>query len=371
MSTPCIARVSPTPTGNQDNPTGQRNTFEIEEGGQQSNRARMPVSEAKGKQLRALLIVVVMIVGVAMIPNSFSDVEYYEMAFMKTKSSGKVDRSKVYFAGRYFTGIDKTFKKFPMNAQFINLNVTIFNADKIEVKLQGALQYFLNKDELQKLHDAYDLSYRPIIENTALEAIKSTAPSFTVEQYRAQRQMVSKELFTAAKVALGGICCPKDCTSYPCEPGCKPYSTCTDADKGVFCVGKYFQLEYITITKEQEQRFLTKVLEQEKLDTESFKQQEQIERKKTEQEKQMIVNQVTEVSNNAENEAVKIKQLAEASAKATREEARNSGLQIIYSTLNITNSTHKRSLDYFRTLSNHKGVHLYVGYQTMIAKEGN
>ena len=97
----------------------------------------------------------------------------------------------------------------------------------------------------------------------------------------------------------------------------------------------------------------------------------QIERKKTEQKKQKIMNQVTEVTNNANNEAVKIKQLAETSAKATREEARNSGLQIIYSTLNVTNATHKRSLDYLRTLSNHKGVHLYVGYQTMIAKEGN
>ena len=80
---------------------------------------------------------------------------------------------------------------------------------------------------------------------------------------------------------------------------------------------------------------------------------------------------MTEVTNNANNEAVKIKQLAEASAKATREEARNSGLKIIYSTLNITNATHKRSLDYLRTLSNHKGVNLYVGYQTMIAKEGD
>lgn len=160
------------------------------------------------------------------------------MAFLKTKSSGKVDRSKVYFVGRYFTGIDKTFKKFPKTSQIIDMNLTIFNADKIEVKLQGAMQYFLNKDELQKLHDAYDLGYKPIIEKTALEAIKNKAPLFTVEQYRAQRQMVSKELFAAAKGALGGICCPKDCSAYTCEPGCKPYSTCTDADKGVFCVGK-------------------------------------------------------------------------------------------------------------------------------------
>ena len=80
-STPRVSRVSPTPNNNQDNPIGQRYTLEIEEGGQQSNRERMPTSEARGKRLRALLFVTVAIIfaGVAMIPNSFSDVEYYEV----------------------------------------------------------------------------------------------------------------------------------------------------------------------------------------------------------------------------------------------------------------------------------------------------
>lgn len=34
------------------------------------------------------------------------------------------------------------------------------------------LQYFLRKDELVLLHDAYDTDYKDIIKNSALDALK-------------------------------------------------------------------------------------------------------------------------------------------------------------------------------------------------------
>lgn len=108
----------------------------------------------------------------------------------------------------------------------------------MQVFLSGALLYFLNKDELKLLHDAYDLGYRPIIEKTSLQAIKNAAPKFSVSEYRLEREKIAKDLANAARHALGGICCPKDNDTYGAEPGCKAYSTCTDADKGVFCVMK-------------------------------------------------------------------------------------------------------------------------------------
>ena len=86
--------------------------------------------------------------------------------------------------------------------------------------------------------------------------------------------------------------------------------------------------------------------------------------------KKKIGNDALEVAQNANARSALIKAQADAASKATLEEARNSGLQTIYTAVNITNETHKKSLDYIRTLLNHKNTNLYVGFTTMVAKEG-
>ena len=87
---------------------------------------------------------------------------------------------------------------------------------------------------------------------------------------------VSKALFDAVKKALGGTCCPKDCTKFDCYAGCKAYSSCTLKDKGLFASVKFFQLQKVDITAEQTKNYLQKVVEQEKQDTEQFTQQEKV-----------------------------------------------------------------------------------------------
>ena len=86
--------------------------------------------------------------------------------------------------------------------------------------------------------------------------------------------------------------------------------------------------------------------------------------------KKNIQNTALEVSQNATAKSSLIKAQADAAAKAVMEDARNSGLQTIYTTINITGEAHKKSLDYIRTLLNHKKANLYVGFTTMVAKEG-
>ena len=162
------------------------------------------------------------------------------MAFLKRKSTGTVDRSKVYFSGRHYTGIDYTFKKFRADAHLISFNnLAIFSANTLELNISGSLQYFINTDELKNLHDEFDTGYKAIVKNTALSAVKNAGPNFTSDEYLTQRPKVSAALFGAVKTALAGICCAKDCSKYICEPGCKPYNTCTKQDQGVFCVVKY------------------------------------------------------------------------------------------------------------------------------------
>lgn len=45
------------------------------------------------------------------------------------------------------------------------------------------LQYFLRKDELVLLHDAYDTDYKDIIKNSALDALKASHSLPILDQY--------------------------------------------------------------------------------------------------------------------------------------------------------------------------------------------
>jgi len=54
---------------------------------------------------------------IIVLPISFHNVEYDEMAFFKRRSTGTIDRSKVYRSGRYFIGPDGFFVKFPTSLQ--------------------------------------------------------------------------------------------------------------------------------------------------------------------------------------------------------------------------------------------------------------
>ena len=55
------------------------------------------------------------------------------MGFVKDLFTGKVDRSKVYLGGRHNIGISKLFKTFPKNIQILDFNLSVFNAEKLQV----------------------------------------------------------------------------------------------------------------------------------------------------------------------------------------------------------------------------------------------
>lgn len=143
------------------------------------------------------------------------------MGFVRHKTTGTVDTSKVYFGGRHWIGVMNMFKKFPADLQTIVYNrVEIFNNEKLAVNMTCALHYKLRPDELHLLFDTYDVLFKPVIKGTALAAIKSKAPQFTVNQFRLNRSLVARTLSEAASQVLGGICCRKDCNkTADCRPG--------------------------------------------------------------------------------------------------------------------------------------------------------
>ena len=80
-----------------------------------------------------------------------------------------------------------------------------------------------------------------------------------------------------------------------------------------------------------------------------------------------IENDALEVAQNATARASLLKAKANAAAKAIVEDARNSGLQIIYNALNIESESHKKTLHYVRVLRDHDNAQMYVNFKTLVA----
>lgn len=140
------------------------------------------------------------------------------MGFVKNKITGSVDTEKVYYGGRHFIGLAKTFKIFPFNLHTERFPyVSIYNKEKIEVTLSCSLQYALKAEDLHLLHDIYDVSYRPVLRAVILATIKGAATQYTIKEYRLKRRVVEQGLSDVVAKSLSGNCCPSNCSNNECK----------------------------------------------------------------------------------------------------------------------------------------------------------
>lgn len=317
----------------------------------------------------AAVVGIVALLIVILIPTSFSSVEYHELGFKRRKSTGFVDISEVYTSGRYFVGPDYTFKVFPADAHFVELNeISVWTGDKIEIKISCNFQYFLRKDFLQDLHEAYNVDYKPVVRGTAIDAIKGRAADLPIDDYIRNRENIEKELFKALAKRVDGCCrenCPSDEEEMPACGYCIKNSLCEDDERGMFVEVRYFQLLAVDVHEDVKSRYLRQVTEAAEEERAQFELREKVVRKETERIKNKIYNEAREIAQNASAKAVVID--AEAKAKALRvvEEARSEGLKNLYSELGITTDEEKAAFNYLRSLRQNKNVKLNVGYKSL------
>lgn len=316
----------------------------------------------------ALIILLGIFLGLLL--SSFSDVHYYEYGFKKQLSTGKVDTSEVYTSGRHWVGPDYGFKKFRADAHFVELpSISVFTSDKLEVTISCAFQYFLRKHDLAELHREYDLFYKPVIQSTGQAMVKSQAASIPITEYLKDREKVEQKIFKALAERLGGICCAKDCAaSSSCKKGCKAYSTCTREDRGLFVDVLYFQLHEVDIADDIKTRYLRQIIETAEEEKALYTQGQKLVEKETDRLKNAILNEAKEITQNATAQSAVIAATANAQALVKVEQARNSGLSLIYQRLNITTEQHKASFAYLRALRNHEGAQFNVNYNTLMAR---
>ena len=123
----------------------------------------------------------------------------------------------MYTSGRYFVGPDYTFKVFQANAHFVKLDeISVWTDDKVEIEISCSFQYFLRKDFLPDLHEAYNVDYEPVVRGTAIDAIKGRAADLPIDDYiRFVRHLNFsdwKNQFFLSKLRLrSGLCKLREC----------------------------------------------------------------------------------------------------------------------------------------------------------------
>lgn len=360
----------------------RRDEFDIEEGRSEAKKSpecdncfgsRFPrvVQYLQSLTLQKMLILVtvavvliVLVIFLGVFPASFVYVEYHEMALLKNKITGSVDRDHVYYTGCYVLGPDKEFVRYPINANTISETAAVVTSDRLEVVLSYHLQYYIRGNELGDLHREYEKDYDSVISKVVVSEIKNKIARFNLDYFRLQRPTLEKYILSILQTRLEGdccqSCCPNNCANNTACTVCLPATTC---HPGYHVDVKYFQLIDLDIPDQVSNLYVRKLILQVEAEKEFLLQEHAVVAKETNRLTQALKNEANEILEEAKAVAAKTLRLAEANREANLTAAYVYGLQSMYSMLGVTNEDHKLSLMMMKALDdmNVKGK-LYKGY---------
>lgn len=360
-----------------------RTEFDVEEGRREEERKRFECDNCFGNRfprvvrylnsltLQKFLILVTiatviigLILFVGIFPASFVYVEYHEMALLKNKVTGTVDRDTVYFTGCYVLGPDKEFVRYPKYGNTISMTTDVFTVDKLEISMSFHLQYYIRSSELGDLHRQYEQDYNGVLQNVARSEIKNHVGQFSLDYFRLNRTNLEKYILNLLQARFEGdccqSCCPSSCTNNTVCATCLPADKC---HPGYHVDIKYFQLTQISIPSEVSNLFVQQLVLQVEAEKEFLVQTHSLVQKETEKLTKKLKNEANEILEEAQANSSKTLTLAEADREASLTSAYVYGLKYLYLTLGVNSEEHQLSLMMIRALedSNVKG-NLYRGY---------
>lgn len=326
------------------------------------------------------VLAILVLALVILLPMSFSYLDYYEMGFTRRRTTGNVDTENVYSSGRHLIGPDHEFKEFYASAQYVSFqHIPIFTTDNLQVNISIELQFFLIKDDLKLLHDAFDIFYNKIIVDNAKDALKNSVTKFDTDEFISNRTVIQNELFYGVRERLSGACCLPGClkTCSQCEqwqlctPNCKPRSQCTKADKGLFVEVRYLQLHDIDIPYQVNERRLRSLITDLEREREKSIKEEMIVRKQTDYEVGKIQNRANELLENSTATSQLIVNQAHTNYSQSIETVHNVQLKKMYEELAFTTPKHKTSLNYIRSLKDHDKIKYSIDFNTLVLSAGS
>jgi hypothetical protein len=263
---------------------------------------------------------------------SFSKIEYYEAGLLAQKSTGNIDKEKIYTSGNYMIGPDYEFKTYPVFLQLFNQQISVWSKSGgtdagATLKLDISFQYRIRVDDIGRLYNKVALGYKPLVVTYALDAIKNTAPLFGVDEYLTKRQTIEAAFKANVTKAL---------------------------KHDIFVDVQDLQLRRIKMSADYEQTKLNAAIQKERTQQEDYIQS----REKVEVETSALVlkvdNEALRVANAAVADANLLKETAVYQAKKLVETKRSDGLKLMLQEAGLVTDEHKASLDYITTLINNK-----------------
>jgi hypothetical protein len=281
---------------------------------------------------------------IILVPMSLQRLEFYEAGLLARRSTGTLDRSKVWTSGLHQVGPDYHFKVFPINLQEFSKRVSVWSKSGggdagTTLLLDVSFQYSLQAKNIVKLYEKAALNFKPLIEVNAMDAIKNTAPLFGSSDYLSRREDIEAMMLANVTKAIS---------------------------KDLFVDVADLQLRAIIMTPELQSTKLAAAVQAENNEKETFTQQKALILEQTSLDVLKIENEAKRTQNEATARAKEITERAKYLAKQTIETARSEGLKAMIAELGLTSDEHKASLDYITTLIQNKArVTPYVNMGSM------
>lgn len=291
---------------------------------------------------------------------SISRLHYYEIGFKRKRTSGIVDRSKVYTAGRYWLGLNGVFVKYPANAidEFlVDLSAwtraTVDSSSSDDAGIDGGInadagtavlidlgfQYQLIPNKLAELYSKVGTNFEGYVKNIAINTIKNNATLFSSDEFIKSRVIVEKAFKEALSSALEE------------EANCK-------------LVG--LQMRHISFPETFMERKLQASIQELKNQAEEYRKTASISRVETRRQAREKENDAFEIEQTAIAQAELVKQKALNEAKRLKEASRSDGLKLITDNIGVTSTKHVVSLDYMISLMNAAPTETYVNFDSIV-----
>lgn len=286
---------------------------------------------------------------IILLPMSYSTLEYYQMGFAHRRTTGTVDRSHVYSAGKYMLGPDYGFTVFPASVQNVDItDVAAWTESDVStnagtsVEMDLSYQYQLIPEELPQLFDKRNTVFRPFIENLAMAAIKDTATNFSADAFLMNRMEIEKEMKRRIGMAL------------------------TAAHATV----KGFMMRRVTFPATFSNRKLDAATQQLKNSAENYRKQSEVTRTETTKQVKIKSNEAVKVSEQALAESELIKEKAKVSAVDLEQTTRNAGLKTVRDALGLVLQKEFVSLDYLINIADQPaGTKTFIDFSTVLASD--
>jgi len=120
-----------------------------------------------------------------------------DVAILYSHASRKIDRSRLYTAGRYYVGVGGEFFTYPLTQQEMELPVfEARTADGLKLQLQVSLNFKVtnNFTTILSIFDHFGHHYDGFISRLAMNIIRDTAANFTAYSYSENRSQISLQM---------------------------------------------------------------------------------------------------------------------------------------------------------------------------------